>query len=143
MSKRTLSSRQLLAGIAAVGLFAGGCENKSAQSQSGIRPDSQRALVPEESEPLTVTDPETAVPAFKGSTDPSLIATTVKNYAQRMAPLIGNRQKPADSTVTAKGESSDVEWLKPGQPARPVGRQPIPVEVVPLVQPVVDFYALM
>ena len=138
MSKRTLSSRQLLAGIAAVGLFAGGCENKSAQSQSGIRPDSQRALVPEESEPLTVTAPETAVPAFKGSTDPSLIATTVKNYTQRMAPLIGNRQKPADSTVTAKGESSDVEWLKPGHPARPVGRQPIPVVVVPLVQPVVD-----
>ena len=138
MSKRSFSSRRLLAAIASIGLFTGGCQNKSAQSQGDLRPDSQRALVPDDSDSQAVSRPETGVPEFKGLTDPSLIATTVKNYAQQMTPLIGNRQKPVDPKLNAKGEPSDVEWLKPGQPAKQVSRPQIPVEVVQLVKPVVD-----
>ena len=142
MSKRSFRARHLLTGIAAAGLFAGGCENKSAQSQSGLRPDSQRALVPvmvpEESEPLEPAREQINPTEFKASTDPSVIATTVKNYAQRMAPLMENRPKATEPVAVAKVEKSDVQWMKPGESPKQAVRPAIPVEVVPLSQPVVD-----
>ncbi len=142
MAQRPFTTRQFLTSIAAVGLFAGGCENRSAHSQGELRPDSQRALVPgnaaDETRPTEARRESPAIPEFNGSTDPSLIATTVKNYTQQMAPLIEQRPKPPEPAIAAIGDPSDVRWIKPGDPAKPTARPPIPVEVIPLVQPVID-----
>ena len=132
MAKPFRIAHRVFTGLAAAGLLAGGCQNSPPQSQNGPRPDSVLATVPEESEPME----KKAEPAPLGPAAPSVVTNRVQEYTQQMAPLLENRPKTAEPATQPTGEPSNVQWMKPGAPASV--KKDVPVQVVPLVQPVVD-----
>src|SRR3954447_3365990 len=85
---RTLLRGHLFAGIAFAGLFAAGCQQKSAQqTNNGPGPDSQLAAIPDQHQPRDATPAPPPGPA-------DALAAKVNTYAQQMGTALEKRQKP-------------------------------------------------
>jgi hypothetical protein len=140
MIKRHLAVLKIAAAMTVAGLFTG-CQSAPSQSKAHPGPDSQLVHVPEESEPLNPTrEPSPLVPEFHGPADPTAAASAVQNYTKQIAPQL-NTPATADAARSGKAPlaaPNDVQWMLPEGPAPVIPRREIPVQVVPLNNPVVD-----
>jgi hypothetical protein len=142
MIKRHLAVLRLAAALTAAGLFAG-CQSAPPQSKSRPGSDSQLAHAP------TGTDPQTTareaaplVPEFHGPADPSAALSAVQNYTKQVAPQL-NTTPNSDAVAGSSGKAplaapGNVQWMLPEGPPPLIPRKELPVQVVPLSDPVVD-----